>query len=126
MSAGAWIAVALLGGAAALARFLLDAAISERSRAPFPAGTLAVNLSGAVALGLLAGAALHGAALHGAALTVVAGGGLGSYTTFSTWMFESQRLGEAGDARSLWLNLGLSLLAGLGALALGRWLGGVL
>jgi fluoride exporter len=121
VSAGTWIAVALLGGAAALARFLLDATISERVAGPFPAGTLAVNLSGAVALGLLAGAALHGAAL-----TVVAGGGLGSYTTFSTWMFESQRLGEAGDARSLWLNLGLSLLAGLGALALGHWLGGVL
>jgi CrcB protein len=117
----AWIAVALLGGAASLARFLLDAAIAERAAGPFPAGTLAVNLSGAAVLGLLAGAALHGAAL-----TVVAGGGLGSYTTFSTWMFESHRLGEAGDAGTLWLNIGLSLLAGLAAVALGHWLGGAL
>jgi CrcB protein len=121
MSAGTWIAVALLGGAASMARFLLDAAVSARAAGPFPAGTLAVNLSGALVLGVVAGAALHGAAL-----TVVAGGGLGSYTTFSTWMFESQRLGEAGDARLLWLNIGLSLLAGLAALALGHWLGGVL
>ncbi len=87
----------------------------------FRPGTLAVNLSGALLLGLLAGAALHGAAL-----TIVAGGGLGSYTTFSTWMFESHRLGEAGRTKLLWLNLGISLAAGLAALSLGHWLGGVL
>jgi CrcB protein len=121
MSAFAWVAVALLGGGAAIARFLLDAAVSERVGGSFPAGTLAVNLSGALALGVLAGAALHGAAL-----AVVAGGGLGSYTTFSTWMFESQRLGEEGENGQLWLNLGGSLAAGLAAVALGHWLGGLL
>lgn len=121
MNAAAWIGVALLGGVGALARFLLDAAVAEGAAGPFPAGTLAVNLSGAVVLGLLAGLALHGAAL-----TIVAGGGLGSYTTFSTWMFESQRLGEAGRASLLWLNVGLSLLAGLLAVTLGHWLGGLL
>ncbi|MGE5408150.1 MAG: fluoride efflux transporter CrcB [Syntrophothermus sp.] len=121
MSAAAWIGVALIGGAAALGRFALDAAVSERWNGNFPAGTLAVNLSGAFALGLLAGAALHGTAL-----TLLAGGGLGSYTTFSTWMLESHRAGEAGDAPTLWLNLALSLVIGLAALALGRWLGGAL
>ncbi|HUZ01658.1 MAG TPA: fluoride efflux transporter CrcB [Thermomicrobiaceae bacterium] len=121
MSAPAWIAVALLGGAATIARFLLDTSLAQRVAGPFPAGTLAVNLSGAALLGLLAGAALHGAAL-----TIVAGGGLGSYTTFSTWIFESHRLGEAGRAELAWLNLGLSLLAGLAALALGHWLGAAL
>ncbi len=121
MSAATWLGVALAGGLAALLRFGLDAAVSERFGGAFPAGTLAVNLSGAVVLGFLAGAALHGAAL-----TIVAGGGLGSYTTFSTWMFESQRLGEAGAARALWLNLGLSLAAGLVAVTLGHWLGGAL
>jgi fluoride exporter len=121
VSALAWVGVALLGGAAAIARFLLEAAVSERVAGPFPAGTLAVNLSGTLALGILAGAALHGAAL-----TVVAGGGLGSYTTFSTWMFESQRLGEEGEARAMWLNLAGSLAAGLAAVALGHWLGGLL
>jgi CrcB protein len=121
VSGATWIAVALLGGVGALARFLLDAALAESAAGPFPVGTLAVNLSGAAALGLLAGASLHGAAL-----TIVAGGGLGSYTTFSTWMFESQRLGEAGRAASLWLNVGLPLLSGLAAVAAGHWLGGAL
>jgi fluoride exporter len=121
MSPVAWAALALLGGAAALGRFLLDAALSERSAGPFPVGTLVVNLSGAALLGLLAGAALSGEAR-----TIIAGGGLGSYTTFSTWVFESQRLGETGRAGMLWLNVAISLVAGLAALALGHWLGGAL
>jgi fluoride exporter len=121
VSALAWLAVAILGGAAALARFVFDAAIGERVVGPFPLGTLLVNLSGAAALGLLAGGSVHGATL-----TILAGGGLGSYTTFSTWMFESQRLGEAGRAQLLWLNIGFSIAAGLAALSLGHWLGAAL
>lgn len=121
MSLYAWAGLGLLGGVAALARFLLDAALSERAAGPFPLGTLAVNLSGAVVLGLVAGAALSGEAR-----VIVAGGGLGSYTTFSTWMLESHRLGEVGRAWLLWLNLLLSLAAGLAALSVGHWLGGAL
>jgi fluoride exporter len=121
MTALAWVAVGALGGAMALARFLLDGAVSTRLGGDFPAGTLAVNLSGAVVLGVLAGAALSGSGY-----TIVAGGGIGTYTTFSTWMLESHRAGEDGDARVLWGNIAVSLLAGLAAVALGRWIGGQL
>ncbi len=104
-----------MGGVGALARFALDALVSERLGSGFPWGTLAVNVSGAFMLGVLAGTALRGDAL------VLAGtGALGSYTTFSTWMLESQRLGEDGQSRLLLLNMALSLGAGLGAVALGR------
>jgi CrcB protein len=121
VSAPGWIAVGLLGGAAAAARFLIDAAFMSRADGPFPFGILAVNLGGALALGLVAGAALHGQAL-----VIVAGGGIGSFTTFSTWMLDSHRLGEAGHTHLVWLNVGLSLVAGFAAIALGHWLGGVL
>jgi fluoride exporter len=121
VSAVAWVGVGLLGGAAAAARFLIDAAVSERTKGPYPAGILIVNLSGALALGLVAGAALHGEVL-----TIVAGGAIGSYTTFSTWVLDSHRLGEAGHLGLAWLNIGLSLFAGLAAVALGHWLGGLL
>jgi CrcB protein len=126
VTAFAWAAVGALGGAMAIARFLVDSTIATRFAATwlggdFPLGTLAVNLSGAVALGIFAGAALSGSAY-----TIVAGGGLGAYTTFSTWMLESHRAGEGGDARVLWLNIAVSLLAGLGAVALGHWIGGLL
>ena len=121
MTAPAWIAVGLLGGLAAAARFAIDAEISARLAVPFPLGILAVNLSGALVLGAVAGAALHGAAL-----TIVAGGGIGSFTTFSTWILDSHRLGEAGLARVAWLDIGVSIVAGFAAVALGHWLGGVL
>jgi fluoride exporter len=126
MTALAWVAVAALGGAAAIARFLVDGAVSTRFGGgrrigAFPIGTLAVNLSGALVLGVLAGAALSGTAY-----TIVAGGGIGTYTTFSTWMLESQRAGEDGDARVLWANIAVSLLAGFAAVALGHWIGGAL
>jgi CrcB protein len=125
MSALAWVAVAALGGAMAIARFVVDTAVTahfgEGRLARFPLGTLAVNLSGTFVLGILAGAALSGTAY-----TIVAGAGIGSYTTFSTWMLESHRAGEDGDARVLWANISVSLAAGLAAVALGHWIGGLL
>jgi CrcB protein len=116
-----WIAVAVLGGAGAVGRLALDAAVSERAGDAFPWGTLAVNLSGAFALGALAGADVAGDALLLAGTAL-----LGSYTTFSTWMLESHRLGEDGEPGRMWLNLALPLIAGLAAAALGRAVGGLL
>jgi fluoride exporter len=121
MSPVAWVAVGLLGGAAAAARFLIDSAFAARSDHPFPLGVLAINLAGTLALGLVAGAALEGQAL-----IVVAGGGIGSFTTFSTWMLDSHRLAEAGHAHLVWLNLVLSLLAGFAAIVAGHALGAAL
>lgn len=118
MSAAAWIAVGFLGGAAAAARFLIDSAIAGRTEHPFPLGILAINLLGALALGFVAGAALQGEAL-----VVVAGGAIGSFTTFSTWILDSHRLAEAGHAQLVWVNVGLSLAAGFAAIALGHWVG---
>jgi CrcB protein len=115
-----WIGVAVLGGVGALGRFLLDRAVSARAAAAgLPVGTLAVNLSGAFLLGLITGLALNGDAL------VLAGTAtLGSYTTFSTWMLETHRLREEAQFAPAALNAVLSLVAGVGAAALGRALGG--
>lgn len=116
-----WLGVGVLGGAGALARFLLDGFIAARAKSRFPLGTLAVNLSGALLLGLVAGLALHGDALLLAGTAV-----LGSYTTFSTWMLESHRLGEDGEDRLMAANVALSLALGIGAVALGRAVGAAL
>jgi CrcB protein len=121
MSAGAWIAVALLGGAMAVARFAVDAVLSDHPIQPFPLGILVVNLTGTLVLGVAAGAALGGEAL-----TIVAGGVTGSFTTFSTWMLDTKRLAEVGRRDLVWLNIAFSLLAGFAAVAFGHWLGGAL
>jgi CrcB protein len=118
MTALVWAGVALLGGFGALARWALDGLVSAWWGRQFPLGTLAVNLTGAFLLGLLLGAGIRGRAL------VLAGtAALGSYTTFSTWMFESHRLGEDGERRLAAANLAVGLAAGLVAAVVGRAVG---
>ncbi len=118
MSWPLWIGVGLLGGCGALARFGLTLLVADRLHPHLPVGTLAVNLSGAFLLGLLAGASVQGDArlLFGAGL-------IGAYTTFSTWMVETQRIEEAGRRRIAVTNLLLSAALGLAAAALGHALG---
>jgi CrcB protein len=118
MSWALWIGVALLGGCGALARFGLTLLVADRLHPHLPMGTLVVNLSGAFLLGLLVGAAVEGDArlLLGAGL-------LGSYTTFSTWMVETQRIEEAGRRRIAVTNIVLSVALGFAAAALGHVIG---
>jgi CrcB protein len=110
--------IGLIGGVGALARFALDGAVAARAATEFPLGTLVVNVTGAFALGVLAGAALHGDAYR-----LVGTGLLGAYTTFSTWMFESQRLAEDGELRLGAVNVVVSLVLGIAAIWVGRHLG---
>ncbi len=118
MSAGTWIAVAALGSVAAVARFLLSGWISARSSSPLPLGTLVVNLSGALLLGLVAGLALAGNAL-----VLVGAATIGSYTTFSTWMLETHRLNADGRTSVAVTNVVASVVLGVAAVALGRTIG---
>jgi CrcB protein len=121
MSAPAWIGVAILGSLGSIARFLLDGLVSARSPSSFPLGTLAVNASGAFALGLITGLALTGEAL-----LLVGSATIGSYTTFSTWILETHRLGEDGQLLAGALNVLVSIVVGLAAAVLGRSIGGAL
>jgi CrcB protein len=119
MSAPLWIAVAALGAAGAVARLLIEDVVSSKLPIAYPVGTLAVNVSGAFVLGLLAGAALTGAAL------VLAGAAtIGSYTTFSTWMLETHSLREDDRKNAALANVLVSVAVGIGAVALGRTIGG--
>jgi CrcB protein len=108
------LAVALASAVGALARFAVHEWFRLRHETTFPYGTLAVNLSGSVALGWL-----FGRGVGGDAAFVLGTGALGSYTTFSTWMFESERLVEAQESRLAAANVGVSLVAGLAAVACG-------
>lgn len=110
--------VVLIGGVGSVLRFLVDGWVSARSGRAFPYGTLVVNISGAVLLGLLTGLALSGDAALLAGTAAV-----GSYTTFSTWMLESQRLTEERQVRSAVLNIVVSLILGVTAAALGQAVG---
>jgi CrcB protein len=110
------LGIGLFGAVGAVARFLLDGVVSARADSIFPWGTLVVNLTGAFALGFVTGK------LSGDAQLLVGTGLLGGYTTFSTWMFESHRLGEDGELRASVVNLLGSLILGILAVWLGRTL----
>jgi CrcB protein len=121
MSVALLVGAGVLGGVGALARFLLDGAVAARIAGAFPWGTLAVNLTGSFLLGALVGAALGGDGYR------LAGTGLlGAYTTFSTWTFESHRLGEDGRLRLGALNFAVSMVLGVAAVWAGRRLGAML
>src|SRR5690242_11792510 len=113
-----WVAVVLIGGGGSVARFLADGVVGSAAGRDFPLGTLAVNVSGAVILGLLTGLALgqDEALLAGTAA-------VGSYTTFSTWMLETQRLTEERQHGKAAVNVAASLAAGVAAAALGQLMG---
>jgi CrcB protein len=119
MSAGLVVGIGVIGGLGALARFAVDGIVAQRAGRAFPYGTLVVNLLGAFGLGVLVGAAA------GADADRLLGTGLiGAFTTFSTWVFESQRLGEDGRLRLGLLNFAVSLVLGVLAAWAGRHVGG--
>ena len=116
-----WLAAGALGAVGAVARFVLDGEIGRRVRGDMPWGTLTVNLIGALAIGVCVGAGVDGDARF-----LVVGGLIGSFTTFSTWMFETQRLAEEGEERLATLNIAVSVALGILAVALGWWIGALL
>jgi CrcB protein len=118
---GTWVLVGLLGGAGAVARFVVDGLAGERVPGEFPWGTFSVNISGAGLLGLLAGAAVSGDALLLAGTAT-----LGSYTTLSTWMLESHSLAQDDQLPIAAVNVVGSLVVGFAAAALGHALGAAL
>jgi fluoride exporter len=118
MSALVWAGVVVIGGAGSVLRFYVDGIVGAATRRDFPYGTLVVNLSGAVVLGLLTGLAIRGDAALLAGTAAV-----GSYTTFSTWMLETQRLTEERQHFKAVANILVSLVAGVAAAELGRLIG---
>lgn len=122
MTLGTWVLVAVLGGTGSIARFVVDGWVGERAvvGGPFPWGTFVVNISGAALLGGVAGA------LTGNALILAGTATLGSYTTLSTWMLESHRLGQDDQLAVGLANLLGSLVVGFAAVALGHAVGAAL
>jgi CrcB protein len=120
---GSILAVGLGGALGANSRYLVGRQVTDRWPGAFPWGTLLVNVSGCVALGLLVGwLSVRGD--QPAARLVVATGFLGAYTTFSAFAYEAVRLAEDGDigAASFYAAASLVLcLAGASAgIRLGR------
>jgi CrcB protein len=114
------------GFAGAIARYLVDGAVAERAAGAFPWGTLIVNLSGSLVLGLLFAVSTERAILPAEIRGPVLIGFIGAYTTFSTYMLESWRLVEDGAIALALANLLGSTLLGLAAVVAGVAIGRLL
>ena len=109
----------MLGGAGgALVRYALQL-IALRLGFSSQIGILAVNVSGSFALGLLLSFWLAKTSYPPGLQLLLAVGFLGSFTTFSTLMWESFRLAQNDSVLMALLNLSGSVAAGLAAVALG-------
>ncbi len=113
--------VFLGGGIGASLRHLLGGAAQALSKsATFPWGTLAINVTGCFAIGLLAELAEERGVPSGNVRTFLFVGVLGGYTTFSSFGNETINLLRGGEALAAAANAGGQLALGLLAVALGR------
>lgn len=112
--------MALAGGLGAVARFTLDSFIVARWPGPLPLGTVVINITGSLCLGLLTGFSFR---FDGAeVLTVLGIGFLGGYTTFSTASVEAARLIRSERALGAALHAAAMMVLSLAAAIVGLWL----
>jgi CrcB protein len=104
------IAFATAAAAGALAR--AEAGRRWNRHGAFPLGTLVVNVSGSFLLGLLWDVAPP-------LLTVLGVGGLGAFTTFSSFARDAVALGEQGQVGRAAVYVAVTCAAGIGAAGIG-------
>jgi CrcB protein len=116
--------IAIFGAAGAVSRYALDGWVSDLTHGQFPWGTFVVNLVGAFPLGIVVALTTERLILSSDWRVALGIGFLGSFTTFSTYTYETVKLAEDGVIGLALMNsigmLALGLLAAVLGLALGR------
>jgi CrcB protein len=114
----------IIGGAVlgAPLRYFLQGRVQDATGSTFPAGTLLVNVTGCLVIGLLATLAEEREVLGREGRLFLLVGFLGSYTTFSTFGWETFALLRDNDLLRAGGNIILSTVTGL----LAVWLGSVI
>ncbi len=120
-----WLWVAVAGAAGALARWAVHGAVRARVVNRLPWGTIVVNLSGSLLLGVVSGLVIaHG--VDPDVRTIVGTGFLGAFTTYSAFAYETFALAEDGAVGAALVNVTGSLLGGLTAATIGLAITGAL
>ncbi len=104
-------------------RFILGGWIAERSSASFPWATLVINASGSLMIGLVLTLVTERIAAPPWVRPMIAIGFLGSYTTFSTFSWETLALARDGAWLAAGANVALSISACLVGVYAGTLLG---
>jgi len=113
----------LVGGGGFLgsvARYFLSGWATQASHASrFPLGTLLVNVTGCLLIGLVAGLAEHAHLLSAPTRLFLLTGFLGGCTTYSAFAYETYFLGREHLMSAALANVALQIVLGLGAVVLG-------
>jgi CrcB protein len=108
------------GGIGSVARFALAIWIGQRWGRSFPLGTFVVNVFGSFLIGLLMTLMAERFMENPQWRLLLVVGGLGGFTTFSTFQYETGKLVVDGELFYAALNIVLSVLVGFTALKLGE------
>ena len=117
--------LAIAGSLGALARYGLTGVVQRWSGSAFPWGTMAANILGCFAFGILWALAVERMAMSPEVRVILLTGFLGSFTTFATFMSETYQLMAAAQYLAAMGNLILTTLSGLGVFLLGLAVGRV-
>lgn len=114
----------IAGGFGAVTRFLVDAFVARHNPFRVPVGTIVINITGALLLGLLTGWATHAApGLPAQARMVLGTGFCGGYTTYSTAAVEAMRLWLSGSPDRSVLHVVVMFVGAVAAAFAGLWAG---
>ena len=121
-----WLLVALGGAAGSVLRYGVGRLAAHWLGADTVAGTLAVNLVGSFALGLLATLFItrSGLGLSPELRTMATVGLLGGFTTFSTLAYDGVRLLSGGEYARAGVYIAANVILGLAAAGWAYWPGG--
>ncbi|RWL47521.1 MAG: fluoride efflux transporter CrcB [Mesorhizobium sp.] len=117
-------ALVLIGGfLGGVSRFFLSGVVGRRVGETFPWGTLAVNVSGALAIGAFAGAARAVGGVFASDLVrdLIVVGLFGGYTTVSSFCLQTLNLALDGEGRLAAFNVVASSVLCVLFVALGFW-----
>ena len=118
LAGGAMVTLGAVAGTPA--RFFISGVVARRFGETFPWGTLVVNVSGCLVIGVAAAFALvHGLSAASDAWLLVVTGFLGSYTTVSSFALQTRALVGGGEWRYAIAYILLSLVLCLAAVAAG-------
>lgn len=117
-----YLAVGIGGAFGCCARYGMTQLIQLVYGRDFPFATLSINVLGSFLMGFLFFETLERLTMHPTLRTAILTGGLGGFTTFSTFALESLTLLEDGKPEKALLYLGLSVGLGLLAAFLGGYI----
>jgi CrcB protein len=116
-----YLAVAFAGSLGAVLRLWVGRICGYWFGTGFPIGTFVINISGSLFLGWFLAAAPR-SALSDTTRLAIGVGFVGAYTTFSTFMYESNDLMQKNNQFYAAVNILGSLVVGLLAVRVGMWL----